>query len=427
MQQASAAGVSSSPGGDLPDPRRAPPQRPAATAFPHERGNLARLAIGQALAGANASVIFATGAVVGNTLATDKALATLPITMFVVGTALATLPAGAIAQRHGRRAVFMIGSGCGVLVGLLAALAVLIGSFWLFCLATMFGGAYLAVTATFRFAAAECGPAERRARALSLVMAGGLFAGIIGPQLVTHTMMLWPPYLFAATFVAQAVVAVLAGAVLYGVRLPLPKRVGTEAGRPLGVILRQPRLIAAMTAGVVSYFIMNWLMTSAPLAMRLCGLSQADANLGIQWHVLAMYGPSFGTGWVIARIGAPRVVAIGLLVSVAAAALGLSGLSVWHFWGTLVLIGLGWNFGFVGASAMVLDCYRPEERTRVQSLNDFAVFGSMVVGSFISGGLLNHYGWAVVCLVSIIPLLIAAATLYATTRFRTQAAPARVA
>lgn len=392
--------------------------RAAAAAFPGERGNVARLAIAQALAGANAAVVFATGAVVGNTLAPDKALATLPVTVFVIGTAAATLPAGALAQRFGRRVVFMLGTGCGILVGLLASLAVLVGSFWLFCLATFFGGAYMAVTATFRFAAADCAPPERRARALSLVMAGGLFAGVIGPQLVTYTMYVWPPYLFAATYLAQAAVAVVAGFVLFGVRLPTPKRGESRAGRPLAVILRQPRLVAAITAGVVSYFIMNWLMTSAPLAMRLCGLSQADANLGIQWHVLAMYGPSFVTGRIIARFGAPKVVVAGLAISALAAVAGLAGLTVWHFWASLVLLGLGWNFGFVGASAMVLDCYRPEERTRVQSMNDFAIFGSMVVGSFVSGGLLNSYGWEVVCLISFAPLLLAALTLWATGALR---------
>ncbi len=392
--------------------------RTSVAAFPNERGNVARLAIAQALAGANASVVFATGAVVGNTLAPAKALATLPVTVFVIGIAAATLPAGALAQRFGRGAVFMLGTGCGVLVGLLASLAVLVGSFWLFCLATFFGGAYMAVTATFRFAAADCAPPDRRARALSLVMAGGLFAGVIGPQLVTHTMHVWPPYLFAATYLAQAAVAVLAGVVLSGVRLPTPKKGEGRAGRPLAVIARQPRLIAAVMAGLVSYFIMNWLMTSAPLAMRLCGLSQADANLGIQWHVLAMYGPSFVTGRIISRIGAAKVVVAGLAISACAALMGLSGMTVWHFWGSLVLLGLGWNFGFVGASTMVLDCYRPEERTRVQSMNDFAVFGSMVVGSFVSGGLLNSYGWEMVCLVSLPPLLLAALTLWATGTLR---------
>ncbi|MXP63277.1 MFS transporter [Roseomonas sp. M0104] len=389
--------------------------------LPNERGNVARLAIAQALAGANATIVYATGAVVGNTLAPDKALATLPITIFVVGMAACTLPAGAVAQRHGRRAAFLLGTGCGVLVGLLAALAVTLGSFWLFCLATFFGGAYAAVVLTFRFAAADCVPATRRARAISAVMAGGVFAGVIGPQLVTHTMDLWPPFLFVPTYLAQAAVAVLCALVLAGVRLPKPKAGDSaERGRPLAEIARQPRFISAVTAGVISYLIMNLVMTSAPLAMRLCGLSQDDANLGLQWHVIAMYGPSFITGRVIARFGAPRVVSVGLLLTACAAVVGLTGITVGHFWLTLIFLGLGWNFGFVGASAMVVECHRPEERTKVQSLNDFLVFGLMVVGSFASGGLLNSYGWEMVCWVSLPPLLIAVATLWATGSFRTR-------
>ncbi len=394
-----------------------------ATAYPDERGNVARLAIAQALAGANATIIFATGAVIGNTLAPSAALATLPVSVFVVGTAAATLPAGAIAARYGRRAVFLLGTGCGVLVGLLACAAVLLGSFWLFTFATLFGGAYMAVTATFRFAAADCAPPERRARALSLVMAGGLFAGVIGPQLVTHTMYIWSPFLFAATFLAQAVVAILAGFVLAGVQLPPPKRGESSRGRPLATVARQPRFVAAVMAGVISYLIMNFIMTSAPLAMRLCGLSQEDANLGIQWHVIAMYAPSFFTGRLIARFGAPRVVAAGLLLTACSAGVGLSGITVAHFWATLVLLGIGWNFGFVGASALVLETHRQDERTRVQSFNDFLIFGCMAIGSFASGGLLNSYGWEMVCWVSIPPLAIAGVTLWATGRQRRAAAP----
>jgi MFS family permease len=182
-------------------------------------------------------------------------------------------------------------------------------------------------------------------------------------------------------------------------------------GRPLAVIARQPRFITAVICGVISYLIMNFLMTAAPLAMHLCGLSQEDANLGLQWHVIAMYGPSFFTGRLITRFGAPRVVAVGLALTAAAAAAGLLGQDVAHFWWSLVLLGVGWNFGFVGASALVLECHRPEERTRVQSLNDFVVFGTMAVGSFSSGGVLAHYGWDVVLWISFLPVLAAAAVL----------------
>ncbi|HEV2566793.1 MAG TPA: MFS transporter [Microvirga sp.] len=378
-----------------------------------------RLAIAQALAGANSAVVYATGAIVGSMLAPSQALATLPISIFVVGMAACTLPAGAIARRHGRRAAFLTGTGCGVLTGLLAALATVLGSFWLFCLATFFGGAYAAVVLSFRFAAADCVPPARRPRALSFVMAGGVFAGIIGPQLVTYTMDLWQPYLFAATFLAQASVAAVSALVLLGVQVPMPTAAEMAGGRPLGMILRQPRFIAAVICGIVSYTLMNFIMTAAPLAMRLCGLSQESSNLGLQWHIIAMYAPGFFTGKLITRFGAPRVVAAGLALTAISAAIGLTGVDVAHFWVTLILLGLGWNFGFAGASALVLECHRPEERTRVQSLNDSLVFGTMAVGSFSSGGLLTAYGWDMVLWVSFVPLAVAVAALVATASSRT--------
>jgi len=389
---------------------------PAALA--HERGNVARLVVAQAMAGANATIVYATAGVVGNTLAPDKALATLPVSIFVLGMAACTLPAGAVAHRHGRRAAFLLGTLCGVLVGLIACAAVLAGSFALFCVGTFFGGAYAAVVLSFRFAAADCVPPERRPRAISAVMAGGIAAGVIGPQLVTHTMALWPPYTFAATYLGQAALAALCALVLAGVRLPVPRAAEAGRGRPLARIAAQPRFVAAVMAGVVSYLIMNMIMTSAPLAMRLCGLSQESANLGLQWHVIAMYLPSFLTGRIIVRFGAPRVVVAGLALTAGAAATGLAGIDVAHFWGTLVLLGLGWNLAFIGASTMVVETHRPEERTRVQSLNDFLVFGLMVVGSFASGGLLNAYGWNVVLWITLPPLLVALATLWRTGSFR---------
>ncbi|GIK96752.1 MAG: membrane protein [Alphaproteobacteria bacterium] len=377
-----------------------------------------RLAVAQALAGANSAVVFATGAIVGNMLAPSKALATLPISVFVVGMAACTLPAGAIARRHGRHAAFLIGTGCGVLAGLLAAPAVVLGSFWLFCAATFLGGAYAAVVLSFRFAAADCVPPERRARALSAVMAGGVFAGVIGPQLVTYTMDLWQPYLFAATFVAQAAVAAVCALVLLGVRVPMPTAAEVAGGRPLGAIVRQPLFITAVICGVVSYTLMNFLMTAAPLAMRLCGLSQESSNLGLQWHIIAMYAPSFFTGRLIVRFGAPRVVAAGFALTAASAAIGLTGVDVAHFWLTLILLGVGWNFSFVGASAMVLECHRPEEKTRVQALNDFMVFGTMAIGSFLSGSLLTAHGWDTVLWVSFAPLGLAVAALTLTAMAR---------
>jgi len=379
--------------------------------FRSERSNVVRLSIAQALAGANSTVIYATGAVIGDMLAPTEALATLPISIFVVGMAACTLPAGTIAQRYGRRATFMLGTGCGVLGGLIGTLAVLKASFWLFCLATFFGGIYAAVVLSFRFAAADCAIPERRPRALSAVMGGGVFAGVIGPQLVTYTMDLWQPYLFAATYLGQSAVAAVSLLVLVGVRLPMPTAGATDRSRPLAVIARQPRFIGAVVCGVVSYLLMNFLMTAAPLAMKFCNLPQASANLGLQWHVIAMYGPSFWTGRLITRFGASKVVATGLLLTAASSTVGLLGIEVVHFWATLILLGVGWNFGFVGASAMVLECHRPAEKARVQSVNDFIVFGTMTFGSFLSGGLLSAYGWSTVLWLSFLPLIFAVAAL----------------
>ena len=291
----------------------------------------------------------------------------------------------------------MAGGIAGALSGLIAAAALLVQSFPLYCLATLCGGMYAAVVLSFRFAAADGASPAFRAKALSWVMAGGVFAGVIGPQLVTLTMDLLAPNLFVVSYLARADAA---------------------AGRPLPEIIRQPRFAVAVLCGVVSYVLMNLVMTSAPLAMRMCGLPLSASNSAIQWHIVAMYGPSFFTGSLIARFGAARVVAAGLLLTACAGAVGLSGITAAHFAAVLVLLGLGWNFGFVGASAMVLDCHRPEERTRVQSFNDFLVFGTMAVGSFSSGHLLTSLGWDAVVAVVFPPVLLALGVLVLTGRLR---------
>src|SRR4030088_2727508 len=370
------------------------------------RSNVVRLAAAQALTGANSAVIFATGSIVGATLAPDISLATVPLSMYVLGLAAGTLPTGAISRAYGRRVAFIIGTGCGVLTGLLASFAILHGSFPLFCCATFLGGLYGAVSQSYRFAAADGASAAYRPKAVSWVMAGGVFAGVFGPQLVQWTMDIWPPYLFAFSFVVQAAVALVAMAILAGVDAPKPAPSDLHGARPLLEIVRQPRFIAAAICGIVSYPIMNFAMTSAPLAMQICGLSVTDSNFGIQWHIVAMYGPSFFTGALIARFGAPKIVAAGLLLEAGGATIGLTGITALPFWATLIVLGVGWNFGFVGASALVLETHRPQERNKVQAFNDFLVFGMMAVGSFSSGQLLASYGWSAVNLVVFPPVLL---------------------
>lgn len=380
-----------------------------------------RLAIAQALSGANTTVVYATAAIIGHLLAPRPGMATLPISVFVIGMALSTLPVGAVARRHGRHAAFFLGNGCGVVSGLLASLALVQASFVLFCLAMLFGGAYAAVVLTFRFAAAECVPAADKPRALSLVLAGGVFAGVLGPQLVTATMNQWPPHAYAATYLCAAAVSVLSALVLRGVRFAggpaTPAAVGATpsappaTSRPIRDVVRQPRFVVAMLCGVVSYMLMNFMMTSAPLAMELCGLPREYSNYGIELHVVAMYLPSFFTGRLIARFGETPIVLAGLALTAAAALVGMSGQTVAHFWWALALLGVGWNFGFLGASAMVLQCHTPQEGPRVQSINDFVVFGTMVIGSFASGSLLSAYGWSTVAALTLPPVVVAAAAL----------------
>jgi MFS family permease len=391
------------------------------------RSNVARLAAAQALTGANSAVIFATGSIVGATLAPDISLSTVPISMYVLGLAAGTLPTGAISRAYGRRVAFILGTGCGVLTGLIGALAILHGMFWLFCCATFLGGLYGAVAQSYRFAAADGASAAYRPKAVSWVMAGGVFAGVLGPQLVQWTMDVWPPYLFAFSFVVQAAVALVAMAIVAGVDAPKPAPSDLHGGRPLFEIVCQPRFIAAALCGIIAYPMMNLVMTSAPLAMKMCGLAVSDSNFAIQWHIVAMYGPSFFTGSLIGRFGAPAIVALGLALEATAATIGLSGITAMHFWATLAVLGLGWNFGFIGASALVLETHLAQERNKVQAFNDFLVFGMMAIGSFSSGQLLANYGWSAVNLVVYPPVLLGLVVLALTSFARRRTRLAAVA
>jgi MFS family permease len=377
------------------------------------RATVWRLSAAQALAGSHATVVFATGAVLGRQLAPEAALATLPISLFVVGMAASTLPAGRIATRHGRSRVFLIGNILGILAGLTAALGVWLQSFVLFCIATFAAGGYAAVVLTFRFAAAECVPAPAMARALSTVLAGGVLAGLIGGQLVSFTMNLIPGRDFLGTYLASSGIALLAAVLLSKVKLDQPIAAPTASGRAFREIARQPLFLAAVSSGLVTYLLMNFLMTSAPLAMRMHGLAQHHANTAVQWHVVAMYAPSFVVGRLITRFGAPLVTAAGLVIIGLSAAIGLMGMTSGHFLAAMIVLGIGWNFGFTGASAMVLETHRPEERARVQSANDFIVFGAVAVGSFLSGGVLVSQGWAMVCVIAFPPVLAALVALFA--------------
>jgi predicted MFS family arabinose efflux permease len=357
------------------------------------RHNAIVLAVAQALAGGNNIVIVSTASIIGAVLAPEKGLATLPITAMVVGMWLGTLPTGALARRFGRRFALQVGSAFGVMSGLISYSAVVNGSFWLLLAGAFCGGLYASAHQSYRFAAADTASEAYRPKVVSWVLAGGVFAGVIGPQLVIFTKNLLPPYLFAASYLGQSACALLAAVVLMFVKIPpMPADHGANA-RPLAVIARKPRFLVAVVCGITSYTMMNIIMTSAPLAMVDCGHSVTDATLGIQWHVLAMYTPSFITGGLIARFGIERITGVGLGLIVLAAAVGMAGITVAHFWSALVVLGVGWNLTFIGATTMVTQCHRPEERNKVQAFNDFLIFGGMAVSSFSSGQMLEYLGW----------------------------------
>jgi MFS family permease len=360
------------------------------------RRNALVLAVAQALAGGNNTVIVSTASIVGAQLAPDKGLATLPITCMVIGMWLGSLPVGALARHFGRRFALQTGSAFGILSGLISYSAVMHGQFWLLLVGTFCGGLYAAAHNSYRFAAADTASEAFRPKVVSWVLAGGVFAAVIGPQLVIFTKDILTPHIFAASYLGQSVCAAIAALVLMAVKIPPLPAVHAVKARPLAEIARAPRFIVAVACGMASYTMMNMVMTSAPLAMVGCGHSVTDATLGIQWHVLAMYSPSFITGSLIARFGVERITGTGLGLIVLAAIAAIAGISVAHFWTALVLLGLGWNFAFIGATTMVTQCHRPEERNKVQAFNDFLIFGGMAVASFSSGQLLEYFGWTTI-------------------------------
>jgi predicted MFS family arabinose efflux permease len=313
----------------------------------------------------------------------------------------------------GRRIGFMVGASFGVASGALAVYAIFIQSFWLFCFATMLCGGYQAFAMYYRFAAADTASDAFRAKAISWVLVGGVLAAVAGPQIVIWTRSWFDPVMFAGSFAASIVLAICAFALLSFITIPKSSEtVFAQPARPMGEILSQPRLLVAMACGMVSYGIMNLMMTATPLAMVACDLSIDDAAFVIQWHALAMFAPSFFTGNVIARVGKEKVIAVGLALLAVCGAVALSGIDITHFWAALVLLGLGWNFAFVGATAMVTDCYRPAERNKVQAVNDFAVFATVAFASFSSGNLLARIGWDAVA-ISLFPFVAIALALVA--------------
>ncbi len=352
------------------------------------------LATAQALYSAATVIIIATGGLVGTMIAPSPAWATVPITTFVIGTALSTIPAAMFMRQFGRRPGFMAGALCGLISAVLAIYAMYERNFPLFCLATLMQGTYQAFAQQFRFAAADLAEGEYRAKAIAYVMAGGIAGGTFGPLVIMYSKDMLAPVQFAGSYVASALMTVVAVAVLATLHIPHVRHESVAGDeRPLRVIFSQSRLIVAMICGMVSYGVMNLVMTASPIAMVACGFSVDEAAWAIQWHVVAMYVPSFFVGHLINRFGVEKVVAAGLVLLLGAGIAGLTGLSFANFSIGLILLGIGWNFGFTGGTAMVTTCYQPAEKNRVQGINDFAVFGAVACASLASGGLLASFGW----------------------------------
>lgn len=369
------------------------------------------------------SLIAVTG-LAGRALATDPGYATLPLTAYVIGGALTTLPAALFMKRRGRRAGFTLGALLGLGGALLCAAALQLHSFWLLCLGTLVCGSYTAIGQQYRFAAADAVPPDRKSRAISLTLAGGILGGILGPWSSTFTRdLLATPFL--GTYLSLAVVALLALLAVRRIDIPLPAGDAlAHAGRPLAEIARQPAFLLAVLAAATGYGVMNLLMVATPLAMDICRLPYADTAFVLEWHVIGMFAPSFFTGDLIKRIGVLRVIGSGAALLAACSAIALAGVTLMHFWWALLLLGIGWNFMYIGGTTLLTETYRSEEKAKAQGSNDFVVFSIQGITSLSSGLLISRQGWETLNWLALPAVLLAfAATLaYALHRRRSAAA-----
>ncbi|HEY1794981.1 MAG TPA: MFS transporter [Stellaceae bacterium] len=352
----------------------------------------------QALAMTSMSILATTAAIIGNMLATNKALSTLPVALQQTGMMCATIPAALLMARIGRRGGFWTGSALGASGGVVAGLAVWQASFPLFCLGTFMIGSSNGFAQQYRFAAAESADEAFRSKAISLVLAGGVVSGTFGPEVAKWSRDLFAPVTFAGCFALVVALQLAAAALLYFTRLPPPPPRGhlRGEGRKLTTIIAQPIFIVALLSGMTGYGVMALVMTATPIAMLGCGFVFPDAALVIQWHILGMYAPSFVTGHLIARFGLVKVMTAGAGLLATCCAINLAGVGEANFWAANLLLGVGWNFLFIGATTLLTRTYRPEERAKVQAFNDFMIFGTSTVSSFSSGALLAGFGWPTV-------------------------------
>ncbi|GBD41152.1 Riboflavin transporter RfnT [bacterium HR39] len=389
----------------------------AAAALDPYRRNVLVLATAQALFFVANTTMISTSALVGLHLAPASWLATVPLGLQFLGTMASTVPASFLMQRIGRRAGLRLGAAVGTAAGLLLAFALREQSFALFAAASFLYGIFAAFSQYYRFAAADAAdvvePERRqaaRARAISLVMAGGLVAGAVGPQIARLTSELFPPYLFLGSYLAVAAVGALSFMVLGLLDMPPPPAALRRGdGRPLFEIARSPGFATAVLAAVVGYVTMNLLMSATPLAMMACGHAFSATAVVIQGHVVGMFLPSFVTGSLVARIGAPRVMLAGVLLNLGTVAIDLAGVDVEHFFAALFVLGVGWNFMFIGGTTLLTQCHTPEEKAKVQGFNDFLLFSAVTLSATTSGMLHDLLGWQAMNLLTLPGLLLVGA------------------
>lgn len=383
------------------------------------RRNVLILALAQGCALSSMSIMMSVTALIGATLAPSGGLATVPLSIQFVAVMVTVIPASMLMQRVGRRAGFTLGGLVGILGGALGALAIYWGDFLIFIAASVCMGVMNGFAQYFRFAAADTASAAFRPKAISLVMAGGVIAGFLGPQLADWTEEMFLPFWFLGSYLAIMGLSSVMVLLLQMVRIPTPtKAEQKETGRPLKVIFRQPKAMVAVIAAALGYATMTLMMTATPLAMQACGFDFTPTKTVIQWHAVAMFAPSFVTGHLIRSFGVYRIILAGAVLYLLTFGITLAGVDFSNFFVGLVLLGIGWNFLFVGGTALLTECYEPAEKAKVQAANDFTVFSTVAAASFLSGFLHDAIGWSAVS-VAVLPsvvLVIGALALFRLTR-----------
>ena len=378
------------------------------------RWNLIILILAQATVGNQMVMIFIVGGLAGQSLVTNPCFATLPISLIVMGSMLSANPLSLIMQKYGRRAGFLLGTLGGASGGIIGCIGLYLSDFSIFLIGSFLSGIYMSAQGFYRFAATDTASKGFKPKAISYVMAGGLISAIIGPQLVklTSSSLIIP---FLGTYLTVILLNMIGAFLFLYLKIPLPRPEQNKhyGSRSYSQILKTPELLVAIICAMVAYALMNLVMTSTPLAVVGCGFSESNAADIVSMHVLAMFIPSFFTGHLIVRFGNIKIITAGLLILSVSGIVALSGISLANFSIALVLLGIGWNFGFIGATNLLANSHAPEERGKIQGLNDFIVFGGVTIASLASGGLMNcagssaAYGWNAVNF-AMLPFLILA-------------------